>query len=301
MRKEIIALALGISFGATAWAQLPNLLEGCFTDAEAQMDNSASFFSVWDCFYDDGKPLPPELQPNSVFSKIYASGNALYFHYEEKPRNVPGDLSNGFAADMPVVILDFPTNLYPYDFSNLSFSYPISVPEDGLYHLSGSAISLSARNLNGQPKSFVNTASMLVFVADKTPGLKTMTVEQDGDTNYLAVRNTNQEMLSCAYTPIPSYKPGINTQPFHVTLNLTKDTRYLSIFGPMQQIMLGNLKLVPDKIPATLNEIGDAEIESENMTQVYTLQGTKTTLENARKEKGIYVITDGNKVSKMVF
>jgi len=76
MRKEIIALALGISFGATAWAQLPNLLEGCFTDAEAQMDNSASFFSVWDCFYDDGKPLPPELQPNSVFSKIYASGVA---------------------------------------------------------------------------------------------------------------------------------------------------------------------------------------------------------------------------------
>lgn len=142
---------------------------------------------------------------------------------------------------------------------------------------------------------------MLVFVADKTPGLKTMTVEQDGDTNYLAVRNTNQEMLSCAYTPIPSYKPGINTQPFHLTLNLTKDTRYLSIFGPMQQIMIGNLKLVPDKIPAYINEVTNTGIEPESITQVYTLQGTRTTLENARKAKGIYVITDGNKVSKVVF
>lgn len=301
MRKEIFALALGLTVGATSWAQLPNLLEGCFINEEAQMDNSAAFFSVWQCHYDDGKQLPTELQSNSVFSKIEASGNALYFHYDGNTRNVPGDSSNGFEADMPVAILEFPTNLYPYDFSNLSFSYPITVPEPGLYHLTGSAICLSANNLNGQPKSFVNTASMLVFVADETPGLKTMTVEQDGDTNYLAVRNEKQEMLPCAYTPMPQYKPGVSTKPFKLTLNLTKETRYLSIFGPMQQILIGNLKLVPDKIPASVHEIGTQTADTDIVEQVYTLEGIKTTIEKARQAKGIYLITNGNNVSKVIF
>lgn len=301
MRKEIIALALGLSVGATGRAQLPNLLEGCFIDNESQMDNSAAFFSVWQCYYDDGKQLPTELQSNSVFSKIVASGNTLYFSYDGKTRNVPGGSSNGFEVDMPVAILEFPTNLYSYDFSNLSFSYPITVPESGLYHLTGSAICLSANNLNGQPKSFVNTASMLVFVADKTPGLKTMTVEQDGDTNYLAVRDADQQMLPCAYTPMPQYKPGVSTKPFKLTLNLTTETRYLSIFGPMQQILIGNLKLVPDKIPASVNEIDSQGPYSERIEQVYTLEGIKTTIEKAREAKGIYLITSGNNVRKMIF
>lgn len=291
---------------AAAYAQLPNLLEGCVTDNETQMDSRTAFFSVWQSYYEDGEALPAELQPNSVFSIIRASGNALYFHYNGSTRNVPGDVSNGFTADLPVVILDFPTNIYPYDFSGLCYSYPISVPESGLYHLTGSAICLSANNLNGQPKSFVNTASMIVFTGDRVPCAKTMTIEQRGDENYLAVRNPQNETVPSAYLPIPAYRPGVNTQPFDLTIELTTDTHYLSIYGPMQQIMFGNLKLIPDKIPASIHTVAEPSQPSTNNgdmqghNSIYTLQGIPTTMEQARQTGGLFIITGSEGSRKFI-
>ena len=290
VKNILVASMLALTTASTS-AQIPNLLTNCMTDHESQMDNRIAFFGVWDCFYEDGQSLPAELQSNSVFSKIYASENALYFRYNNSPRNVPGNTSNGFAADMPVAILDFPTNIYPHNFEDLCFSYPINVPEEGDYYLTGSAICLSANNLSAQPKSFVNTASMLVFVADKEPCRKTMTVEQDGDTNYLAVRNPEGTMLPCAYTPMPPYKPGVNTLPFDLTLHLTKDTRYLSIYGPMQQILFGNLQLTPEKIPAAIKDTDISDPATTGDETVYSLQGTRMKRQDAERIHGIYIIS----------
>jgi len=294
MKRLLLPSILMAACSAVAYAQLPNLLEGCVTDNETQMDSRTSFFGVWQSYYEDGLTLPTELQPNSVFSIIRASDNALYFHYNGTTRNVPGDVSNGFIEGLPVVILDFPTNIYPYDFSGLCYSYPVTVPESGLYHLTGSAICLSANNLNGQPKSFVNTASMVVFTGDKTPCAKTMTIEQNGDENYLAVRNPQGETVPSAYLPIQSFKPGVNSEPFNLTLDLTEDTHYLSIYGPMQQIMFGNLKLIPDKIPASIDTLTDPATDGatrQSQNRIYTLQGVPVTLEQARRAGGIFIVT----------
>lgn len=297
--KKILGITMLILTAAPASAQIPNLLKDCVTDTESQMDNRIALFGVWDCFYEDGKPLPAELQSNSVFSKVYASENALYFKYNNSTRNVPGNTSNGFSAGMPVVILDFPTNIYPHNFEDLCFCYPINVQEEGDYNLTGSAICLSANNLAAEPKSFVNTASMLVFVADKEPCRKTMTVEQDGDKNYLAVRNPQGVMMPSAYTPMPPYKPGVNTLPFELKLHLTKDTKYLSIYGPMQQIMFGNLQLVSDKIPAAIKETGITDTAEKSDETVYSLQGTKMKRQDAERIHGIYIISAPSGTSKI--
>lgn len=296
--------ACAICFLQTLPVEAKNLLEGCLTDDETAMDNVAAFHEVWQCL-DSGEPVAPGMHANSVFSMIHASDNVLYFRYCNAPRNVPGDRSNGFEAEMPVMILDFPTSSYPYDHKDLCFSYPVTVTEPGTYRLSGSAVCLSSNNLAAQPKSFVNTAQMMVFVADTQPCAKTMEVRQDGDTNYLAVCNAEGKELPCAYTPMPSFDPSKTTQPFDLSIRLDRDTRYISIYGPMQQILVGNLSLEPVNTPAGVDITASPEFEdgSDPKTEekIFTLQGREVSRTQAGEFPGIYIVFDGRTAQKQRF
>lgn len=234
-------------------AAIVNLLEDAFTSDESLMCSTTSFYNKWQCYWKNGESVPDASCPTSIFSKVHTKsefGTQLFAYYPDINKDIiPNSLPEiGFADGMPLVILDFPAdNNHP----DLYYSIPIDVNYPGDYRLTGSVQMIQAptKKYVTKPSDFCTQNNLMVFVADKQPGKKSMQINTANELPCIDVTDlANQNLLENAYQ---SFFDSSATK-IEKIIYLDKDVRYLSIYAPAvinkstpAVLILGNLRLEP--------------------------------------------------------
>lgn len=284
-RLNIIAAALGI-IATPAFSQ--NLLENSIPE-DAVLDNKEYFYTCWSAYKPDGTQLGWESAPTSYFATVNQGFqiNALegsYGHY-----TIGGGNDQGFAIGDDVMILDYRGQ------NGICYSYPISVPKAATYRLSGAIKVLSPGTRPSDPA--VPNNALSVFVAESTPGNKSIKIVNENGKNRLAVTDASGKEYPNVWKPTSSDIHS-NVTPISGEAGdmvLTPDLKYLSIYAPTSLMVVSKLSLDRVGPPTSI----DFTIEDEccAATEWYDLSGKRIAKPAV---SGIYIERKGSKVRKII-
>lgn len=266
-----------------------NLLNGWHPE-NALSDNAAAFYdSDWLCLNGDGNTLDAENGPASIFSELVKPSN-FGIYYQGKYESLVGTFADS-QADTPAVAL-----VYPSTERNLSYSLPIDVPHEAKtkYTLQGywSYFNTDGESTAGTGNPVQARMGLLVFTFGSEPGGKTIVFDNK---EGLYATDSDGRRVTCTARMMSSV---LEDSQFSLDVELDKNDKYITIYGPYKHNVIGNLSLLKEgETPSTLVEtICDEYSEDE----AYDMSGRRVPGGISAANPGIYIVKSEGSVKKIM-
>lgn len=296
----IFSVLLSATGSLVSFAQNPNFLANAFTRDADNFYNSEVFYSKWGYYNAAGILINPSVIPEqsrSYYAEVLENGY-VWNITQTAEEKIPGPdvTAEGFNTGDIVAVMDFyaPSgNISDYDGSCYAFRLP-EITQPGKYTLSGCVRGM--RKIAGDTGNTVMENAAMIFVADDTPGNKSFSLQgvDVGNPHFVVTdKNDPSKEYSNAWTYLPrtDIEQKIPTEPFQLSLNLTTDTKYLSLYAPIQKSLVGELTLIPDMWTDVVEINADL---TEEPAEYYDLSGRRLK-SDCDLQSGIYIRKCGAK------
>lgn len=317
-----LSLTLGLVLASTAIpAEAQGLLYGSIANEDSQLNDDTIVYEQWHLYDANGKEYIPANRPFSWFSKVQenpsvpttnqipmpqglTNHNGIDVPSNNKYLDIFANGDDGFDIGDYVTLLDY-RGLEEGSF----YAYPISVPIEDDYILTGYAKGMSSVYPKSYPDHVLSKWNALLMVPMKTLEKVDITYGKQEDGKYaFKVIDTKGNELDYAFATTPYKKSErakeevngeqvpVKLKQFNHTFHLTPDYKYLAFYAPHKLMMFDKLNLdTKEGIYTNAIEIeSEKAIEEGAKTIYYDLNGIE--LKQAPTFPGIYIkITNGRR------
>ena len=277
---KTIALAAMLCLGGASLSAY-NLMPDATSDDDALYNNFTEFNKAWKV-YDMNGDVPTGRTFFSCYSRV---GSDRKVTVNSVTYSFPSSTTL-FQVGQPIAVLEYYGDGNKY----LKYVYPISVPEEDDYQLTGDVAKIGSNTGSvTNPPIFIN-ANLMVAVAERdatqaatfevvSPNIKVTAGGVELQNGYLFLLDEGEAVC----------------KSFDFTLHLTPADKYIAFYAPFGELALANLSL--DNGGTGTNADGVAIEDQAAPTEYYDLQGRKV---SAPAAGGIYITRSGAKVAKIV-
>lgn len=291
-----IALSVISSQADAQTVTTSNLLEYAIPAASesSEFNSPEAFYQKWIVCDAEGNRITDTSSYVSEYSKINDNWTATY---DSKDYQLKGGLASNpyLEQGSPLVVFDFKYSATNYNQNFVNYSYPLEVPLTGRYAFTGGIVRVgkATNKTTPSPTTAITSSGYLIIVAAKDLSPKDIRLKQGSDGVYkLSV--TDQEGRNCSfiYAPMPALDSD-NYGSFSDTIDLTTDTKYLSVYGPSWLPALGGLTLCG--LSTGIEGITDIESEKSETMLYYDMQGRQLSAPS-----GLCIEKRGNQTRKII-
>ncbi|MCM1369657.1 MAG: hypothetical protein NC204_04720 [Candidatus Amulumruptor caecigallinarius] len=267
-----------------------NLLSGSIVEDSQLANNPEEFYKVWTVCDKNGNILNNESnRPYSCFVITYDEFGE--FDYKNGFKQICGSGSNSIEKGE---FLD----IFNVTEAQQSYSYPISVTEEGNYILKGIASSISSFKISNS----MTVSSAVVFVFDKNLPTcrKNFSVAAENGKTIVKVTDDSGNVYKSAYAVVQPDPMDNKDLTFSQEVQLTSEDKYLTVYFPSSLCMLGRLHLYND-IYTSVENFGISDVNTYGSCVKYIdLSGRCVGDSDSQLAPGIYIRKSASKTEKII-
>lgn len=225
-----------------------NLLEGAISSNPAEYNSVDDFYKKWIVCDMDGNPFADQTSYISEFTTIAQNWTIKYNNTQYQPF---GSYNDYIGIGTPMAVFQFGFSATEVAPNYINYNFPITVPEDGEYILTGGMVTLTQQtNVFKAKDSAIPNMGFFVFVASDRLDRKVMSLvpKENNDGYNLVVTDSEGKECNMAYVGVPRWSGNTGSSScfgqFEQPIYLTTDTKYFTVYGPDWLPGLASLSLI---------------------------------------------------------